>query len=544
MEASEPAAEVEGKLLVPSEPGLDRIARLTRLGRHRLRRRRSQRLHSVYLDTPDFSLTRHGVALRLRRDGTSWEATVKWSGNVDGAVHDRPELNVRLASTPELPFALPEGPLRTYVVVHAMDRPLHPILRTEIRRRRLDVLPASSSSRREPVAEIALDQVTLGSPQDQPFASYAEVEVEARGASRDTVHSLTETLRKRFGLEPSTHSKLAFGLALLYGDVALQPGAPAPLERDDPIATAVRKIVAIQLARLRERDPGVRTGNDPDALHEMRVATRRLRAALRSFRIAIPSRLCDELGGELRWLGSCLGAVRDLDVHLADLDRHAVALPPSYREALEPFRQYVGEERRQKSDALREALDSRRYFQLLAKLETFSTSRPSPDRLPAAAQQPISAFGAAAAEKALRRFWKRGRKTDSAATPEALHKLRIRAKRTRYLLEFLADFCGKPGRRLIRRLIRVQDVLGAFNDAIVIADLVCRYLDRPQALSVPPSTTLALQEFAQGRLRETATLRAKFERSWRRFASKRVHKAARRAIENLTGGRDRGEVSA
>ena len=534
MEASEPAAEVEGKLLVTSPRGLDRIAPAVRLERHPLRRRRAQRLHTVYLDTPDFALARGGVALRLRRDGTRWEATAKWSGDSRGAVHARPELTVPLAGEPELPFALPEGALRTHLVARVMDRPLHPILITDIYRRRLDVLSTAAS--RGVLAEIALDEVTLRSPEGHAFASYSEVEIESRGAPPEKIHALTEALRTRFALVPSTHSKAGLGLALLYGDVEVAPAAAEAPAREDSVASAVRKIAALQLARLRDRDPGARTGDDPESLHQMRVATRRLRAALRAFGDAVPPRLGDELRRELQWLGGCLGAVRDLDVHRADVDRHAVALPPAYREALKPFVRYLDEERGRRRAALADALGSERYFQLLAKLDAVSASRPSRERLPPEAQQPITAVGAASAERALRRLVKRGRKIGPAAAPELLHALRIRVKRVRYLYEFFEDLCGKSGRRVVKRLTRIQDLLGSFQDAVVIAEMVCRYLDLPEAAAAP-STVLALQEFAQARLRDTAALRAEFDREWRKLAAKRMRRTAKAAVEKLRGSR-------
>ena len=105
--------EVEAKLLVPRATDLRAIARLPQLGPYPLRSRGTVRLHSIYLDTSNLTLARHGVALRLRRHGRRWEATVKLAGRVEGDVHERPELTVPLASAPALPFCPPPGPLHT-----------------------------------------------------------------------------------------------------------------------------------------------------------------------------------------------------------------------------------------------------------------------------------------------------------------------------------------------------------------------------------------------------------------------------------------------
>src|SRR5262245_62327161 len=98
--------EIEAKLLVPRPAILSSIARLKDLGPYHLRPQQTARLHTMYLDTAEFTLARHGVALRLRRNRTRWEASIKWSGQEDGMIHTRPELNVRLSRPPSFPFSL------------------------------------------------------------------------------------------------------------------------------------------------------------------------------------------------------------------------------------------------------------------------------------------------------------------------------------------------------------------------------------------------------------------------------------------------------
>src|SRR5262249_8590083 len=154
------------------------LARLERIGQHILRPRDTLRLRSTYLDTPQFALARNGVALRVRRCGTQWEATAKWAGRIEGTVHERPELTVGLPGAPACPFVLPEGALKVQLTAWAARRPLMPILITTIQRRRADVLAGID---RPPIAEMALDRVRLFAP-DIPGAiiAYAEVEIELR----------------------------------------------------------------------------------------------------------------------------------------------------------------------------------------------------------------------------------------------------------------------------------------------------------------------------------------------------------------------------
>jgi triphosphatase len=211
-------AEIEAKLLVPSARELRALARLDRVGRYELRPRDVIELYSIYLDVPDHSLARNGVALRVRQHEKGWEATAKWGGTVAGLVHDRPELTVPLARAPKMPFTLPRGPLRTHLRALVDDRPLQPLLISEIRRQRIDVLPIAPRRRSQVVAEIALDHVRLRAPgRRRAVASYFELEIELVHGARREIAALARALQRRFQLMPSVESKFSRGIRLAYG---------------------------------------------------------------------------------------------------------------------------------------------------------------------------------------------------------------------------------------------------------------------------------------------------------------------------------------
>jgi inorganic triphosphatase YgiF len=220
-EARTPATpiEVEAKLLVPSERQLRAIAAARTIGAYRVAKRDAKKLHSVYLDTPDLILSHHAVALRLRRESGRWKATVKWAGRVDGAVHERPELTIPLAGRPRYPFALTNQKLRLSLGALVAGCELRPVLITDIHRRRFDVLAAEPKQAMSPVvAELALDRIQLRAPRDRRrIRMYNEVEIELIGGSKDDLNQLVRCLRRQFNAVPSKQSKLATGLALLYG---------------------------------------------------------------------------------------------------------------------------------------------------------------------------------------------------------------------------------------------------------------------------------------------------------------------------------------
>lgn len=542
--------EVEAKLLVPTTSDLRAIARLTQLGPHPLQPRGAMRLYSIYLDTPSLTLARNGVALRLRRQGRHWEATAKWAGYVEGDVHNRPELTVALPRAPELPFLPPPGPLQTQLAALVAGRPLTPILVSEIHRRLFDVLPSDPATAPKPIAELALDRVRLRTPnkeplggdqgavapaghtnlpKPQPEATYCEVEIEQRHGKQRDVADLAEWLRRSFNLAPSHESKFARGLALLYGHGFVGSGT-APVLAYDTVHQGLRHIVARHLQQLRAHDPGARAGEDPEALHDMRVATRRLRAAVRLFAAAMPARSQSALSQELQWLGQLLGQVRDLDVQLAKLDRFITAAPAGFRPPLGYLRAHLDGERTERRSDMLAGLSGARYFRLLIRLERFAFGRTQPRD--AAAREPIAVAGRRAIKQAFRRLRKCGERIEAMPRPEDLHALRIRAKRLRYLLEFLAELTGKPGRRLVRRLTALQDLLGSYHDAVVGADVIRVYVEGAGA-PIAPAQMVALGALVASEMRLAEQNRADFESTWQRFARPRTTADCHAVLDKL-----------
>jgi inorganic triphosphatase YgiF len=524
------ADEIEVKLEAASADDLRHIAELRVLGPYRLRPRRAVRLHSVYLDTRNLALARAGVALRVRRAGRSWEATAKWSGRVAGSLHQRPELTVALPGEPATPFTLPDGPLRTQLTAIVLGRRLTPILVTDIQRRLRDLLPARGAAA-ESLAEVALDTVELHAPDGTVAgAVYHEVEIERRAGKTRDLTALSHALQQRFGLIPSRASKFVRGLAELHG-TTVTPFGTAVIRADDRIGAAARTVVGAQLARIRAADPGARVGRDAEAVHEQRVAVRRLRAALRTFAAGVPPRLQSLLRSELRWLGHELGAVRDFDVQLANLDWHLHHHDRPAQQRLQGFRQHLESERAVRRAALIATLDSRRYFRLLAALERFAAS-PAPRRPHGDAARPVAAVGRRAIKRTLRRLLAHGNGIGEVPDADALHGLRIRAKRLRYLLESLRPISGAPGRKLIRQLVRLQDVLGRFNDAIVAAGFVRAYRDGPAA-TADDDTRRTLTALADIELRRAGAAQSEFARAWRRFTAKSTLRLGRTLLKRL-----------
>jgi triphosphatase len=280
-----------------------------------------------------------------------------------------------------------------------------------------------------------------------------------------------------------------------------------------------------QVAALSAHEAGVRSGDDPEDVHQMRVATRRLRAALRLFQPVLPPTAPD-LRRELAWIADILGEARDLDVQIDSLARAAGDLqaePEAFRPVLCLFqaRQSAARER------LRSALSTERFATLVVELRALVAQPP----------RDVADDGLALADQLVRethrKLRKAGEQLHPSASPTAMHRARIRAKRFRYALECLAPLYGRPAQRLIRRAARLQDVLGSAQDAAVLRELL-HVNSQPEHDLPPPSVFLLgqLSEMYAERVREA---RAAAPPAYHRLVGRPWKRLKRRARRCHTG---------
>ena len=234
-----------------------------------------------------------------------------------------------------------------------------------------------------------------------------------------------------------------------------------------------------------------------------------------------------ELREELGWVGGALGAVRDLDVQLEQLDEWLAEAPGSDLAALSALRSLLEEQRRAARATMLEALDSSRYASLVSRFGRMLRVRPQ--RRPAAASLPARAVAPDLIERRFRRFRKAAKQIGPESTAAEYHRLRIRGKRLRYTLEFLAELYPGRTRPLIRRLAALQDILGRHQDAEVAIDRL-RQLAAGQSGELPPETLFAMGEIAERHRQTMRELRARFPSAYKRVHGKRW-KSFRKLIE-------------
>jgi inorganic triphosphatase YgiF len=406
---------------------------------------------NVYYDSPERLLRGNRMALRLRRIGRRWLQTLKTEART-GALAARGEWEMP-APRGRLDLArFAATPLAPLLQAHPGAR-LQPAFRTRFRR---TVWHAGGGA-----VEVALDEGEIVAGRRR--APILELELELKSGPVDALYRLAARLagRGRDGLAllPAVDSKAVRGYRLAGGEAAapLKANAAAvagALARDIAVAAALRHVVERGTTLLLANAAGAVAGADPEFVHQARVAVRRMRSAARLLGAAAgwPA----ALDGELRWLARRLGAVRDWDVMLAQsLPGLTTAVP-----AAAPLAEQAVQRRRRDDESLRQALASPRYARLALRLLRWAAT-PGPD-------------GPTLAALAARRLPRlRRRLFDSAAFFVALpveqqHRVRIRAKRLRYALDLLGSALpAKAGRRYVGRLARLQDELGALNDAVV-----------------------------------------------------------------------------
>ena len=233
------------------------------------------------------------------------------------------------------------------------------------------------------------------------------------------------------------------------------------------VGALLRDQLVGQVAELQRQDRGARAGHD-DAIHDLRVATRRLRALLATYRPVLDPARSEPLRAELRWLGAEVGAARDAQVQHARLLRRLDALPrtlvrgPVRRRARQELRAHV----RAGLDRLRAAMDSSRYQRLLDELHDVADVPPVTGDAAGPAEHLVPGLVGRQVRRVQRTARRAAASSGSPDGETALHDVRKAAKRARYAAESAAPVATRPATRLAARMREVQDVLGEHRDAV------------------------------------------------------------------------------
>ncbi|MET7768776.1 CYTH and CHAD domain-containing protein [Nocardia sp. NPDC005366] len=403
----------------------------------------SVQLTSVYHDTDDLDLLADNVTLRRREgdDESGWQLKIP---------HARGRLELSTAVSAELPRELAD-----IVRGIGLGKPLHPVTTIYTLRDRHRVLDADGAL----IAEVADDTVeaTLAEGSGDTLA-WHEVEIELGPETEQVPAPLVEALLRAGARASEYPSKLSRVL----------PGRPARPAARSKAERAIGDYMTAQIDMIVAGDVELRRGRDP--IHDTRVASRRLRSTLRVFGTLLDGTAIGEIEEELKWYACLLGEVRDCQVQRRRLADELAELPPEL--VLGPVTariesELLGKQVRRR-DELAEAMNSRRYLDLLATLRAWKSHPPFDGRV--------------RGRDLMRRAHRAARKADERLATglrdqraESLHRARKAAKRARYAAE-LHEPVRRAGRAKanIAYYKKVQQVLGDHNDAIVSAEFLWR----------------------------------------------------------------------
>jgi CHAD domain-containing protein len=537
---------------------------------------RSATVEDRYVDAPDWALARAGYAARLRRSERGTRIELKGGAANGGRLHRREELSGP-ADADAPPAEWPDSPVRSAVVALCGEAPLAELvtIRQLRRKRRLWAQEGDASPTR---AELSLDEVEvlLGG---RTVASWPELEVELTAGPERPLHALADLLDAAEGLERGADSKLERAVQAVRETLPSLPAnvrrrwrdAPAEIPArksppaggratagaapadgveaaaapepagprnigvlaEDSLPEAARKVLAYHFARLRAKEKRTRDGSNPEDLHDMRVAVRRMRAAWRVFDEAFKGSSTRKLRQRLRGLSDRLGVVRDLDVLIENLEAYRAGLDEADRPGLDPLLNLWRRQRESAHQQLVTELDSDRHAGLVADMKEFLGAGANEAATVASPTLPHRVRDRApsqvwAAYEAVRAYdpvlpW---------ADVETLHRLRIAGKWLRYDLEFFGEALGSDSARLMDRVVALQDFLGCLHDADVAAKLT-RDVLVARAGELSRLETETIGAYLHSREREVARRKRALGPVWRAVAGAPFRRALGRATAAL-----------
>jgi CHAD domain-containing protein len=534
--------EVELKYRPTTVAAGERYLALDEIGGLAAERRRTRTLHldDRYIDTADGELARAGYAARLRVTASSTVISVKATNrrSAGGGPFRREELEGP-ADRASAPREWPASAARSLILELAGDAPLEELVTVRQVRRKRELRSPQT------VLEVSLDEVEV-LIRDRVIDRFVELEVELVRGDEAGLVSVGRVLDADPALKASSESKLeaALSAAREHGSRSEAPAEPGTVRpplvigrspgvlATDPVAEAGRKVLRFHFARMLAREEGTRSGKDPEDLHAMRVATRRMRAAWRVFGDGFRPGRTKSHRARLRETAARLGAVRDLDVLIAGAEEWQAELPEAETSGLEPL---LAAWRSYRDDArvlLIHHLDSDAHARFVESFRVFvqtegDGARPADASTPHRVRDTAPSRAWAAYEK-VRAYEPVLRWADV----ETLHELRIAAKWLRYTLEFVRETLQPDVELLVPRVVALQDHLGLMHDADVGASMARTFLVEHGG-ELDGTAAAVIGRYLASREREVARLRRTVGIPWRGLAGVTFRRRLGRALAGL-----------
>ena len=530
---SKPPVEVEAKFLVQNLSQVPGVLQYLTAEGYTVRNESTRDIVDRYYDTHDWRLFREGWSYRWQNRAGSLRLCLKGLGNSHTSLKERREVEEDVVTFPSSPLDLADGELSQVLSPLLGDAQPQELFRVH-KNRRLYLINRGNQLR----FELCIDETVITCGEKQKSSApgtlkFEEIELELRDGDRDQFNQLAEDLRSLQGLFPARLSKFQRGLQTggyspPCTESIREVFLPGP---DEDISRLAYYVLHKQLIEMLHHEGEAWEGLEPEGVHQMRVATRRIRAGLRLFQDSLPSNRIDSLIRDFRWLADLLGEVRDLDVYFENYEKYQAMLNQEDGAELSPFRDVLQQQWNRARKKLIAGLESKRYARLVERFKGFAEKQANrAGNRQERDSRIISKAGPNLASRRLKRVLKIGRSVASDSPLELLHELRINCKKLRYAYEFFEPVFGAKVKKLIVPLKNLQDILGNHQDAIVAGEKLREYAELIPVRKKNLGLLLALGQLVSNKQQVAEKLRKDFAKAWRKFDTKALRKRHRRVF--------------
>jgi triphosphatase len=427
----------------------------------------AQRLHSIYFDTDAGDLRRQRIILRIRRLRNGRVLTLKWPGRAGGGTFERGEIEVSTQSSVPDPLLLGED-VAAEIIRVTDGRPLQACFVTDIKRVVRRVIVGASE------IEVAFDTgfIVCGE-QKSPVR---EIELELKTGDPTDLYHFGLSLAQDYPVQLGIMTKAERGTLLSSGAHTTAVRAVSPVLADQTVDQAIGAIISACLSQFVANWPAFEGPDRAESVHQMRIAMRRLRAALALFHHRFPCAEFKSVRAQAKQIASAMGEARNWDVLAAMVREGPSGAFPS-EPGFEPLMAAAEAQRQIGYDRIAELLAHVETTRFVLSVEAFVSRRGWRNILPGAElprlTEGASGFAAECLERLHRRVRKRGKKLID-LPPQERHAVRIALKNLRYAADFFGNLFDHGGsiRFYTHAAARLQDALGSVNDIVMVTDLV------------------------------------------------------------------------
>jgi CHAD domain-containing protein/uncharacterized protein YjbK len=506
--------EIEAKFIIRRPEQIDEALEVLSANGFKISKRGASTHVDRYFDTADWSILAAGWACRVRHREGDNKLTLKSLDGSNGNLFLRSEISQATGSHGNEARLNPDsGPVKDELEDILDGAAAEELFRVTSRRTTYELEKAQAPAVR---IELDLDESRIEADKHTEKATgvlnFTELELELQSGSAEVLESAANLLRREANLTPAQYSKFERGLqaAGLEMDTLLGQPQPPTIDQDAPVLTLLFAYLSEQFGIVRRQHPRALEGIDPEGVHQMRVAMRRMRAVLKAFRGIVGDEVVSRFNKELRWLAKNLGRARDADVTeqgARDADEARTA----------HYEHFLEQETISAYEQLVDVLRSERCAALEKELAQFIAAGPTREMREQHGGLSVRECARRSVHAALTELLAHGDAIDADSPADRLHKLRIETKRFRYLLDFFSTVQSDKWVETTESVKKLQDVLGEHQDAVTAQQRLAEYAGAVPSNEENREKLLITGRLMQKERERISASREQFSTAWSEF---------------------------